>query len=231
MRIDIPLTRFLRKLRFVKTVDIVIVIASLQVTFRRLVYLSTKILKIRKNWPPRKRAVVVDNSINNSYIFRGRTSLQIERCSNRFVSPINIVKTIDNSLRAWAKFTRGDGIFETRNYIVYTILKILYEISIDFQEEGERKILKNGIFPRWIFSQLRMHTNREFHFEKFTQITEEINYPVSNTRIDKSRRMMIFSWRIFFWIYTKYVATWRVYNYRACNREKNRNETRRVLIG
>lgn len=189
-----------------------------------------EILKIRKNWPPRKRAVVVDNSINNSYIFRGRASLQIERCSNRFVSPINVVKTIDTSLRAWAKFTRGDGIFETRNY-VYTILKILYEISIDFQEEGERKILKNGIFPRWIFSQLRMHTNREFHFEKFTQITEEINYPVSNTRIDKSRRMMIFSWRTFFWIYTKYVATWRVYNYRACNREKNRNETRRVLIG
>lgn len=74
-----------------------------------------EILKIRKNWPPRKRAVVVDNSINNSYIFRGRTSLQIERCSNRFVSPINVVKTIDTSLRAWAKFTRGDGIFETRN--------------------------------------------------------------------------------------------------------------------
>lgn len=42
MRIDIPLTRFPRKLRFVKTVDIVIVIASLQVTFRRLVYLSAK---------------------------------------------------------------------------------------------------------------------------------------------------------------------------------------------
>lgn len=115
MRIDIPLTRFPRKLRFVKTVDIVIVIASLQVTFRRLVYLSAKILKIRKNWPPRKRAVVVNNSINNSYIFRGRASLQIERCSNRFVPSINIVKTIDNSLRAWAKFTRGDGIFETRN--------------------------------------------------------------------------------------------------------------------
>lgn len=60
------------------------------------------------------------------------------------------------SLRGGMEFSRRE--------IVYTILKILYEISIDFQEEGERKILKNGIFPRWIFSQLRMHTNREFHF-------------------------------------------------------------------
>ena len=108
MRIDIPLTRFPRKLRFSRHhCRCQFVYSSLFIAS----FVRARNLKIRTSG-------CRNNLINN-------LSGRFANWSSFRLPYINIAKTIDNSLRTRAKFTREIfEIFEraTRNYIVYTII-------------------------------------------------------------------------------------------------------------